>query len=109
MSRACSLRAHRAGRRKSASVWRSARAARVVRQLLTESAVVGLLGAGAGLVLAWAIMRVVASIQPPIPIPITLALDIDRRVLAFTVVVSIAAGLVAGLVPALRTTRPGIV
>jgi macrolide transport system ATP-binding/permease protein len=78
---------------------------RLVQQLLTESVVLAILGAAAGLGLAWALVRAVAAIKLPIPIPLALGLQVDSRALLFTIAVSLAAGLVAGLMPALRATR----
>ncbi len=82
---------------------------RLVQQLLTESAVLATLGALGGIALAWVLTRAAMSIQLPIPIPLSFTLQIDGRVLAFTIVVSVLAGIVAGLAPALRATRPNLV
>jgi macrolide transport system ATP-binding/permease protein len=78
---------------------------RLVRQLLTESLLLALLGAGAGLLLASALVRWVATIDLPIPIPIALDLRLDARVFLFTAGVSLLAGIIAGLAPALRASR----
>jgi predicted permease len=82
---------------------------RLVRQMLTESAVMAALGAAAGVALAWAMTRAAASLQLPIPIPLTFSIGVDRRVLAFTTLVAIVAAVVAGLAPALKATRPDLV
>jgi predicted permease len=82
---------------------------RLVQQLLTESAVLATLGALGGIALAWTLTRAAMSIQLPIPIPLSFTLQIDGRVLAFTIVVSVLAGIVAGLAPALKATRPNLV
>ncbi|HEX3703381.1 MAG TPA: ABC transporter permease [Vicinamibacterales bacterium] len=81
---------------------------RLVQQLLTESVVLATLGALGGIALAWALTRAVLSLQLPIPIPLSFALQIDGRVLAFTIVVSVLAGVVAGLAPALKATKPNL-
>ena len=76
---------------------------RIVRQLLTESILMSLLGAGLGLLLAvWAIstIRRVA----PFALPRLGELTVDDPVLLFTFVISMAAGAAAGVVPALRIT-----
>jgi predicted permease len=77
---------------------------RLVRQLLTESVVLAMLGAGAGLLVAWwgshAIL-VAAGDGGTIP----LDLGVDTRVLLFTLVVSFGAVALFGLAPALRASR----
>jgi predicted permease len=82
---------------------------RLVQQLLSESAVMASLGAAAGITLAWALMHLAMSISLPIPIPLSFALRIDARALAFTAGVTVIAVLVAGLAPALKSTRPNLV
>jgi putative ABC transport system permease protein len=59
--------------------------------------------------LAWIAAQLVSSIRPPIPIPITITLAIDGRVLAFAAGAAILAGAVVGLMPALNATRPQLV
>ncbi|MCU1280425.1 MAG: Permease, partial [bacterium] len=78
--------------------------ARVVRMLLTESTLLGLIGGGLGLLLAlWSRDALVALI--PDEVPRMAEISIDARVLVFTAAVSIATGLLFGLVPALHATR----
>jgi predicted permease len=77
---------------------------RVVRQLLTESLLLGLLGGAAGLVIAQAALLVVKTINPG-NIPRIDAIALDGNVLAFTFVVAILTGLLFGLLPALRAAR----
>ncbi len=83
--------------------------ARLIRQLLTESGLLAVAGAAAGVTLAWWLIRIVTTIEFPIPIPISLDLRIDARVLLFTSALTIVAALAAGLAPALRGSRPDIV
>ena len=82
---------------------------RLVQQLLVESAVMASLGALAALALAWTLMRVVMATPLPIPIPISFALRLDTRSLIFTALATMIAVLVAGLAPALKSTRPNLV
>jgi predicted permease len=77
---------------------------RLVRQLLTESLLLGLLGGAAGLLIARAALYVVRAINPG-NIPRLDAIALDGTVLAFTFGVSILTGLVFGLAPALRAAR----
>ncbi|MGH7469969.1 MAG: ABC transporter permease [Longimicrobiales bacterium] len=80
--------------------------ARMVRQLLVESTMLAAGGGLLGIGLAFLMVRALLSYQPPLPVPLNLTIGIDGRVLLFTSVVSILAGLAFGLVPALQSTRP---
>jgi predicted permease len=79
-------------------------AGRVVRQLLTESVLLSLLGGIAGVAVAAASLQVVRSINPG-NIPRLESIALDGRVLAFTFAVSILTGVIFGLAPALRAAR----
>jgi predicted permease len=81
---------------------------RLVRQLLTESLVLSLLGAAAGVSLAMLLLQFVEAIPLPVPVPLALTLQIDGRVLLFTVGIATFAGLLAGLAPALKATKPNL-
>jgi predicted permease len=78
--------------------------ARLVRQLLSESVLLGVLGGVAGLAIAFWSLSVVRAIRPG-NIPRLDAISIDGTVLAFTFVVSILTGLVFGIAPAIRAVR----
>jgi predicted permease len=77
---------------------------RLVRQMLTESLMLGLLGGLAGLVIAQAALQVFRSINPG-NIPRLDAISLDGTVLIFTFAVSVLTGLLFGLAPALRAAR----
>jgi len=77
---------------------------RLVRQLLTETALLGLMGGVVGLLITVAAMRVVHAIKPG-NIPLIDRIGIDAHVLAFTFAVSLLAGILFGLAPALRAGR----
>jgi len=80
---------------------------RLVRQLLTESAVLGLLGGTAGLVLAvWGIPLLLGTL--PDDVPRAAEIGIDAWVLGFTLLVSLLTGLAFGAVPALRSSRADV-
>ena len=82
--------------------------ARVVRQLVTESLVLGLVGGLGGLILGlWGNDAVVAAI--PVEIPFWLRFEFDYLVFFFVLTLSLVSALVFGLVPALKTSRPDIV
>ncbi len=105
------LLARAAGRRKEVAIRLAIGAGRgrLIRQLLTESMLLALLGGALGLALAYWTTAFLVSFQPPIPIPVVLDLTIDVRVLAFTLVLAMTTGILFGLVPALQATRPDVV
>ncbi len=84
---------------------------RLVRQLLTESAVLWLLGGAAGVVLTTWLAGALPALVPPMPHSVRLALDVrpDARVVAFALLLSLATGMLFGLAPALQATRPDLV
>lgn len=81
----------------------------LVRQLLVESIVLAMIGAAVGLGLAFAATQLIASAALPVPVRVSLDLSMDARVLVFTALVTIGAGVLFGLVPAMRASRPGLV
>jgi predicted permease len=84
--------------------------ARLVRQLLTESILLSVIGGLAGLGLAAALVRAFQAWPPPAgALPVAIDLAIDWRVLVFSTVVSLISGLLFGVAPALKASRPGLV
>jgi len=83
---------------------------RVVRQLLTESLLLGLAGGVAGVGIGTlAIAGMVAALPDGIPQAMANSIEMDTSVLGFTFALSIITGLLFGVVPALRSVRPDIV
>jgi putative ABC transport system permease protein len=80
---------------------------RIVRQLLTESVLLALAGGAAGLLLAAAAIRPLLAMSP-VQIDRLAPVGIDGRVLAFTLVISLASGLLFGLVPAAQPARANL-
>jgi putative ABC transport system permease protein len=80
---------------------------RLIRQLLTESALMGVAGGVVGLLVAkWGLSALIAL--SPEDIPRLDQIGIDGRVLGFTLLISLATGLVFGLVPALQASKPDL-
>jgi putative ABC transport system permease protein len=80
---------------------------RLIRQLLAESLLLSGLGAAVGLILAQFGIQALLAIAPN-NLPRVDQVDIDFRVLAFTIAVSIVAAVTFGLVPAIRASRPNV-
>ncbi len=81
--------------------------ARVVRQLLTESLMLALAGGAVGILLGEFAVKPLGAMVPAELLGGT-ALQLDSRVLAFTLVIALASGIVFGLLPALQMARPDL-
>ncbi len=77
---------------------------RLVRQLLTESIVLSVAGGSAGLVLAFWLARLLATVIPA-SVPRAASISLDWRVAAFTAAISLFAGLFFGVLPAFVAVR----
>jgi len=84
---------------------------RIIRQMLTESVLLAALGGVVGVAVSvWAGRALMAAGTPSqIPVPISLDLTPDGRVLGFTLAITLLTGLVFGLAPALRASRADVV
>jgi predicted permease len=82
---------------------------RLIRQLLTESAVVALLGGVLGVALAWIGTKGILAMVPQFTIPDEADVRLNLPVLAFAAAVSMATSIFFGLLPALQTVRTDIV
>lgn len=78
---------------------------RLVRQLLTESLVLAMIGCGAGVLLAVWLTTAVNPLLSRLPVPMAFDLGIDRRVLVYALGISTAATFIFGLAPARRAAR----
>ncbi len=85
-----------------------ARRLRLIRQLLTESIFLGILGGVAGLALGNALMRGMNRWLPPDMLPPEANVRMDYGVLLFTMTIGILTGILFGLAPALSGTRPDL-
>ena len=81
---------------------------RLIRQLLTESVLLSFVGGVAGVFLALWILKLLLALRPPIDFPLAMDVNVDWRVLLFSLAISIAAGVIFGLAPSLQATRPNI-
>ena len=79
--------------------------AALVRQLLTESLLLAVAGGLAGIGVGYLGVSFLRAIPIPSDFPISLGIEMDMRLLVFSLVVSLATGVAFGLVPALRATR----
>ena len=108
-----------AGRRREIAVRLAVGAGRrrLVRQLLTESVVLSMLGGVASIVVAWWGVKLLAALDPTKTLRINLggigaisfqSIRLDPAAFAFAAGLTIVTGLVFGLVPALQSTRPSL-
>ena len=81
---------------------------RIIRQLLTESLTLAVVGGALGVVLATYLVRVIRQIAAT-QLPRAGEIEVDARVLLFAVAASLLAALVAGVVPAFRAARPAVI
>ncbi len=82
---------------------------RLMRQLLTESVLLGLIGGVGGFFIAYAGGHAIGKLHLPIPFPLDLAISLDYRIFLFCAMLSITTGALFGLVPALRSTKLDLV
>jgi predicted permease len=82
---------------------------RLARQLLTESLMLSLGGGALGTLFAFWLVRLANSFKAPVNAPLLIDLRIDYRVLLFTLTVSILAGVLFGLVPAMQATKTDLI
>jgi predicted permease len=105
------LLARAAARQKEIGIRLSAGAGRgrLIRQLLTESLLLAVMGAAAGWALSMGATRAISRLELPLPVPVAFDFSPDLRVLAFTAGLSVLTGILFGLAPALRATRVDLV
>jgi putative ABC transport system permease protein len=84
-------------------------AGRIVRQLLTESMLYGIAAAALGALMAAWLVEALPSLLPPLPLTLDFDFQINGRVLAYTLVISMAAAIASGLFPALRVASRDLV
>jgi putative ABC transport system permease protein len=78
---------------------------RIVRQLLTESMLLALIGAGLGLIVAVELFRLQSALMPPAKFSLGLDLHLNAAAILFTIAVSMLAVILCGLLPAIQATK----
>jgi predicted permease len=79
--------------------------ARLVRQLITESLLIALVGGALGIGVGYAGILLFQQVQVPTDLPVVLPFMLNTRVLVFSLIVAISSVFVFGLIPALQTAR----
>jgi hypothetical protein len=81
---------------------------RLLQQLRVESLLLAIIGAGFGLLIAHVTTTLLGRVRLPLPFPIRLMVEPDWRVLAYAVILTAIATIVAGLLPAWQAVRESI-
>jgi putative ABC transport system permease protein len=82
---------------------------RLVRQLLTESVLLSLLGGIIGVIFAIGITKAIAALIPTFYVPNEARITVNQWVLLFSFAISVTTGILFGLVPALQCSNPNLV
>ncbi|HEV2444756.1 MAG TPA: ABC transporter permease [Candidatus Sulfopaludibacter sp.] len=82
---------------------------RVLRQLLTESVVLSFAGGALGILFALGITRATVALMPDFYVPNEARITVNHLVLLFSAGISVATGILFGLVPALQCSKPDLV
>jgi predicted permease len=80
----------------------------LLRLLLTETLLLFLAGAAAGLLLARGLTSLLVALLPALPVPVDMSVPLDARVAAFTLALTLAAAVLSGLVPAAEAARTDV-
>lgn len=81
---------------------------RLVRQFLTESVLLAIVGGVLGVGLGYVLMAALKAAVPPFSLPSEAEIRLDGRVLLFSLALSVVTGFVFGLAPALQASRPDL-
>jgi putative ABC transport system permease protein len=81
---------------------------RLVRQLLTESVVLSMVGGALGILFSFALVKAIVALIPPDGIPNEARIAVNGYVLLFSLGVSMLTGILFGLAPSLRSSHPDL-
>jgi predicted permease len=81
---------------------------RLIRQLLTESLLLAALGGVLGSVLTFWAVDLLAAWMPRTHLPVGISVRVNAQTLGFNLLLSLVTGMIFGLVPALRASRPNL-
>jgi putative ABC transport system permease protein len=81
---------------------------RVVRQLLTESVLLALIGGALGVAFAYGATKVIVALMPEFYLPNEARVTVNTWVLLFSLAASVLTGILFGFAPALRASRPDL-
>ena len=81
---------------------------RLLRQLLTESVLLSVVGGAAGVLFAMGAVKAIVALMPEFYVPNEARVTINTTVLLFSLAVSVLTGIVFGLVPAMQSSRPDV-
>ncbi|MGA2051149.1 MAG: ABC transporter permease, partial [Terracidiphilus sp.] len=85
-----------------------ARRLRLLRQMITESVLLAVMGGGAGVLLGMWASAALGHLNVHADIPIALSFGFDWRIFVYSFAIALGAGLVVGIVPALRVARANV-
>jgi len=85
-----------------------AQRARLIRQMITESVTLALMGGGMGVLLGMWASSMLAHMDLHVDLPVNLSFDFDWRIFLYSFAIALLAGIVVGLVPALRIAKANV-
>src|ERR1700733_6518318 len=85
-----------------------AQSSRLIRQIITESVMLALLGGGMGVLLGMGASSALGRLDLHTDLPIRMAFDFDWRIFSYSFAIALLAGVVVGIVPALRIARANV-
>jgi predicted permease len=85
-----------------------ARRSRLIFQMITESVTLALMGGAMGVILGMWASSLLSHINPHADLPVNLSFDFDWRIFLYSFAIALMAGIVVGLVPALRMARSNV-